>query len=461
MGLSHILLLALLAAQPNPNMPARLDLQASTLQPYVGEEVELRLEIELNAKPPPGQHPKLTIHWLTADFGWSMPFEKWRQSFANSSSSDPFLLNNEPAPIYPERLRADPKRGYHYVMTWKLVTPPVDEITEGRLNFSPVKLTVGGDSCESPPLSLQVRAVPPPLKQVSRINLGVGNFAMAAEVKPDDVLLGGDTLLTLKVRGRGALQSVPAPKPVALAESLKPQDFVLEPAGESWDPEARVRSFNYRLRPRRTELNSVPRIAYTCFDPGKGEYLSRATEPVPLRVRAGSSGRPSATRPNTPGETPARLSPIGDADELLQIARTWPNPWILALLVVVPPLMWAGLLVARWRVLRFNLGRRAGGLSAMAGRALGLVRRARQPEELAAIFTEFVRKRFPGQLAEPTCEELAESLARAGVPPAGVDQAVAWWRACSAARFGSPDAVPWEELKTNAALMIQRLDACP
>jgi hypothetical protein len=467
MGLS-ITLALLLAFQPPPaDASPRVELSASSLTPYVSEEVRLNVDLWLPLAQP-GDPPRLTIHWLKAEHDWSQQPEDWRRLYATQPGRGGVQLNDEPGLVFPERIFDDAAAGAsklgHFRLTWKLAAPTPDDVNQGRLRFGAVKMASGGKSLSSPPLELTLRPVPPSLKPIPRVNLGVGDFSMKAEVTPHSLRFGDETKLTLRVFGTGALQTVPRPTPAQLAEALRPGDFLLEPAGDGWNADRTEREFRYHLRPRRADLSELPRIPYTCFEPGRGTYAARATGPITLEIRPAADASPTPPRASSPTQFPDRLGPVTtDANELLTRPSTWPSFPVLLALGLGPPLVFAGFVLFRWRSLSSNWRAGFQGQSAAAQRALAALRRAdaAQPERLGVIVTRYLRARLHLTLPEPTPDELADHLSAVGIDGELRADLLQWWRDCIAGRFMTPDPVAVAELRRRALLLLPRLDRQP
>jgi len=458
-----ILILSSACCQAADNSVPSLELTASSERPFVGGQIQLALTIDLpgGAAGSAGL-PRLTIPWLEADYDWTMAPASWREKLQAHFSGQPVLINDDPRPIF-LRGKPSPATGgpvgtgsNRYKLTWSLAAPPIDDINQGVMRFAPVKLVFEGRTVLSRPLELRLRPVPAALRPIPRVNLGVGSYVIRSEVEPRTVDLGSEARLTLRVTGKGALRNILQPAPAQLAEALPPSDFVVSSAGESWSGDGTERRFHYQVKPRRLEIDQIPRISYTCFDPDREEWLQLAAGPVRITIRnpasAGSS-QPTAVT----GPVPERFR-FGDVSVALLGKRDWPvSPWLLLLVAGVPPLLW----LAFWFGLhRVGRSLQSAGATHAARRAIERLTGpdAPTPEGLVVIFLAFCRSRFRVTLSEPTGAELEHHLLQAGVARAVVDDAVRWWNDLAAARFSAGTTDGRTSLVEDAKSLIMALD---
>src|SRR5262249_35873796 len=140
---------------------AKLALRASAMQPYVGQIVQLRLEMDL----PTGQPTepfKLEIPWLMREFGfvWKTAPEQWLQQLFAKSEGVPVQVNGRPQPIrLPSRPSGNRQR---CELAWSIVIQDSDPTMRGRIEFAPVRLQTSQGAVTSNQLRLEVRKAPLP-----------------------------------------------------------------------------------------------------------------------------------------------------------------------------------------------------------------------------------------------------------------------------------------------------------
>ncbi len=207
---------------------------------------------------------------------------------------------------------------------------------------------------ESNAIDLDVRPLPPGAPGGRDGFAGtVGGMSIAAVLVPEEVPVGRSATLTVTVAGEGHLESLPAPRIrpggwSGAVEVLGPQSAPPDAPGLAV-PEARQRSWQYLLVPRRAGAWELPPVEVPYFDPETERYrVARASLPA-LRVRpavAVGAARVAATG--------ARATLPGTADGswtggwLGRWASRWHlPPWLLAAGLLAPPVALLVVLVRR------------------------------------------------------------------------------------------------------------------
>lgn len=445
----------------------RLRLHAPTLRPYVGQEIDLHLDVDIPKSLANEPAMQLEIPWLTAEFGfqWSFPPDQWLCRRAASNRGTSFQINSWPAPLRVKALSADAGKQVpgadRYRFTWKLIVKEADPLLPNRvITFEPVQLTVSQSMARSNALELAVQDLPVPHRQLPRLNLGVGAYRLeAVTVQHSNLVLGQETLLTLKLSGSGPLARVPRPKLAALPEFHR-DDFLIEDAGETWSDDKTARLFRYRLRPRHL-LEVVPAIPYTYFDPKIQDYQTGATKPAPLVVRPqeiAEAFRP----PYPPGQVPERLQLVPPNPDLLTQEAIWPKPVFLWLLLAVPPVLVAGLWLIRSRQ-RWESERPHRRWSRAAKEAFRLIHSSANGNEAVAdditqAVATYLHQRYRLEVTEPTPGDIEAPLQKAEVPAATIAQVSELLRACASARFAGANSIQNGELVQMAENVVQRLE---
>ncbi len=455
--LNLVLLSVQAPAEPRP----QLTLRASTTQPYVGQVVELQLQIDL---PPtlPSEPVKLQIPWLTREFGfvWQIPTEKWMQQLSPASQGVPAQINDWPQVVrLPSRQIGNAQR---CELTRTLIVQEPDPMTHGRIVFAAVQLQTTRGGGASKPLPLEVRKVPlpPPDLPGANLNLGVGDYHLEASIAPDTMAFGKAASLTLKVSGAGALGLLPRPKLTALPFFRDAKTLAVENGTDTLDADAKARAFCYQLHPRQPGTLTIPSIYYTCFDPAQEKYQTRSTAALLLTVRASASPSAKAAIRYPPGSVPERLR-LAPPDAALLDSPSWFSvfgcygPLVIAMLLILiihDINVW-------WREGRRGTSHHG----SLAGRrALAQLRQLKNDVEdaaVASVVVGFLSQRFQIGMAEPTLHEVAVVLRTADISEQAFETARSFYALLDARRFGPQDTTSASELRTRAERLIQELDA--
>jgi hypothetical protein len=159
----------------------------------------------------------------------------------------------------------------------------------------------------------------------------VGTLAARASADTRDVRAGDSIKFTVEWTGQGNLEYFRAPDPGAL-EAFR--GFRVYGATEEKSFERR--KVIYDLAPLSSDVQSIPALPLTFFDPARGSYETVATTPIPIRVRALEKGERLA-------DDERRFErDIADIDARAPVAGTsaeeghGEDRFLLAALVVVP-----------------------------------------------------------------------------------------------------------------------------
>lgn len=237
---------------------------------------------------------------------------------------------------------------------------------------------------ESNPIELDVRPLPPGAPGGRDGFAGtVGGMSIAAVLAPEEVTVGHSATLTVTVAGEGHLESLPAPRirPGAwdgAVEVLGPQSAPSDAPGLAV-PDARQRSWQYLLVPRRAGSWELPAVEVPYFDPETERYRVARTALPALRVRPAATGRTAEA-----AATGARATATGPADGswsgwLGRWASRWHlPPWLLAAGMLAPPVALLVLLVRR------RSGSPTAGESELSRERLDAALREERPRRAAA-----------------------------------------------------------------------------
>lgn len=132
----------------------------------------------------------------------------------------------------------------------------------------------------------------------------IGSFDFQVTAAPQTVEVGEPVTLTMEISGKGNFDRVSAPA---------------FPAGQNWksySPTSRFQSegssyegskiFEQAIVAKNSSPNSIPALSFSYFDPQRREYISSASSPLPLQIKA--TAKPQGPRPAAP-EQSSPLSP--------------------------------------------------------------------------------------------------------------------------------------------------------
>ena len=187
----------------------------------------------------------------------------------------------------------------------------------GQIVIEPAALVLplrrGDKRLKTKPLKLTVQPLPETGKS-PHFSGAIGEYQISAQAARGWVEAGSALMLSVRISGRGNIQTVTAPKlPPMSGVVVKGPNLV-----EDATPTSRV--YAYALIPARTGALRIPAIKYGYFDPNRAVYATAETTPIPISVR-----------PN-PNDT------IGDTD-----SSPWTR-WVILFAVVLVVLAVGGYL---------------------------------------------------------------------------------------------------------------------
>jgi hypothetical protein len=275
---------------------------------YVGQAIELRVGIEAAGERPQVVVPRVADAEVT-------PFRTDKDMLQRGATGIGEFVS--------ERI--------YYVFRFRIVAKRA-----GVLQIPPVTARLGERSGASPPLQVPVRALPATGRPAAFLG-GVGWFDQVdAEVQPETVRAGQDFEYRIRLLGPAARGSTRPPTlagldglPIALEVEPLPDEVVA-------DPPSRV--FRFRLRPTRAGEAVLPPVAIAYFEPRLGQYQTRATPGVPVRVVDVAAFDPSSLAYDS-STLAGVAAATATSDAVGQAApeRRWAGPWfaLLSGLIVV------------------------------------------------------------------------------------------------------------------------------
>ena len=110
----------------------------------------------------------------------------------------------------------------------------------------------------------------------------VGKYKIAAEATPSDMNVGDPITLTVKISGPPYLGNVQLP-PLATQNRLN-RDFKIPQERASGTVKRGAKVFTQTIRARHSEIERIPPIEFSYFDPESGRYQRAETEAIPISV---------------------------------------------------------------------------------------------------------------------------------------------------------------------------------
>lgn len=356
--------------------------------------------------------------------------------------------------------------------------------------LTPGEVTVGGASSEviigdifarrryvakAPPFTLDVRPVPTAGRPPEYEDGNIGRYDLAVELRPTKVRAGERVVLTLRVSGKGAVESVQAPDLPAL-EGAQVEPLPAADADRVEKTRAGVsgtRVFQWVIVPTEQGTLRIPPIRFGYFDPRAGRFAVASTEPLEVEVEGVA---PVAQTPN-PVATAAPDRELRDIRAESDLATHRPRPlarttwfWLViaaagALVLVVE--VWAWVVGRRRRNAdRIRVRKARSTAERYLREADGYARAGRTTEffaEVARALDRYCHDRFALSLKGRTHQAVRRDLADRGADEALADDLVTELENCDYARF-APVEMRAEEMRASldrARALIARLDRLP
>ena len=115
----------------------------------------------------------------------------------------------------------------------------------------------------------------------------VGDFQLTARIEDNNVIANQPFPLKIRFEGRGNAKLIDMP-PFQPPEGMELYDTQKDSKFFGWGTS--FKEFTVQLIPRRDGEFVIPTISASMFDPQSRKYVTRATEPLRLRVGAGAKG---------------------------------------------------------------------------------------------------------------------------------------------------------------------------
>jgi hypothetical protein len=282
--------------------------------------------------------------------------------------------------------------------------------------------------------------------------------AISATADPTHLHLDDWLVYTLRIEKLANAADVRRPDLNAINEFASA--FQIEDAATPIEPKG-ARLFRYRLRPRRSDVTSIPAFTFPYYDPNIAQppdqpgfpFRRARTEPIPIVV----------TKKTTPPLPPMPVEVPAFAESPATSAPVHVPAWAWWLAAALPPMVALGGCAA-WRALNpagARLARRRRSRAARAAlRALHSFDRHPPVDPAAVVWcvSGYLAERFdlPGVFRTPG--DLAGRLREAGADPATVSECQAFLHAADVARFAPRPDVTGEALIADAERLVRRLE---
>lgn len=198
------------------------------------------------------------------------------------------------------------------------------------------------------PLALprqELRVLPLPTNNVpASFNGAVGSFELSVSAGPTNVAVGDPITVKVQISGRGALQLL------ALPEQPGWKEFTVYPATARVETTDSLgvqgtKFFEQVVAPQSAQIQALPPLEFSFFDPNQREYRTLRHPATPLVVRPTATATPviAAARPGEPEPPPPVRDIVGIKQRLGAVATVQPplvlQPWFWGV-QMLPVLAW-------------------------------------------------------------------------------------------------------------------------
>lgn len=185
----------------------------------------------------------------------------------------------------------------------------------------------------SQPVKIKVKPLPVESRPAD-FSGAVGDFQVTARIEDNNIVANQPFALKIRFEGRGNAKLVDIP-PFQPPEGMELYDTQKEAKFFGWGTS--FKEFSVMLIPRRDGDFTIPSIGASMFDPQTKKYISRATEPLLVRVGAGAKATGQSQSFTGAGDTKSRRQARNSGPteprllEVFDPAPAWsPSRWTLA-----------------------------------------------------------------------------------------------------------------------------------
>jgi len=170
------------------------------------------------------------------------------------------------------------------------------------------------ENLRSEAITVEVSGLPVPPKDLAYTG-AVGEFEVISAVDRTDVKAHEAVKLTLKIEGLGNISNIETPK-IPLPEGFELYETKSQTKGKGGIGE---KVFEYLLIPRKPGDFTLPRIELGFFEPKRGDYVRKSTDPIRIHVNEGDPG--AENQPPARLETGAGIaSPTKDSKRIFGLS---------------------------------------------------------------------------------------------------------------------------------------------
>lgn len=441
----------------------RASLSASSEAPYVGQPIEIELEVLIES----GSSINNVVFTLPGlDERFSTQETRSRRGRRSRAG---FEFLGAPAEISVDQVTVDGQQFDRIRASRTIVGGEPGSATLGPgvwiCDFTPPRSRRGARvAVPSNELRIDVQGLPEEGRPSDFSGL-IGEYRISASATPTSVRIGDPIRFELTLEGPGDLRRVPAPE-IADMPGFDSGFRLANRDAERQLGDGRV-TFRYVVRAITDAIDAIPSVVLNSFDPASGEYALIETDPIPLEVQPskvvtavdGESFSKPATEAQRLESAPRTLAANREGAVLLEsggfeLADAVRSPLVIAM-VAAPPAAYFALLVAV--ALRRRGERQPVRIDAApaARRAAAELKRSPCPpaEAIRSAFVlyEALRSARPIEVVTP-----GEALERVRQEqPEIAERAAALLSACEASRFGGRADACNEQHRDEAVALLR------
>ncbi|TWT75079.1 BatD family protein [Allorhodopirellula solitaria] len=240
-----------------------------------------------------------------------------------------------------------------------------------------------------------------PIPQQNRPNDyrgAVGTYRILTDASPTSVDAGDPISLRIAIVGTGPMELIQSPPLAEMKKLTKDFKVPAEPlAGYARDD---TKFFSTTIRPRHADIDEIPPIGFSFFDPDTKQFETVFSEPIAISVdeaemlaldsivAGGGRTSPETEEATVAANLPDYTNQCGTA-VLARRQSSAPANWWWAF-VILPPIVFAGVAISKHRKTIGAWGRRI--LPAKKA-CLRAIDRARDENEIKHALAEFIQRR--------------------------------------------------------------------
>jgi tetratricopeptide (TPR) repeat protein len=270
----------------------RLEVAPAKTEVYVGQRVDLVVTLLVgNIRIRDLQYPVMTADGITVE-KFSQPDEGTR--VINGQRYHAVTLHTTMTPVRSGTIDLAASMTMTALTARRGMDPLFDQFFPGEGKTIEVR---------SDPTAITVRPLPDQGKPAD-FSGAVGAFEFTLSAKPTTVEVGDPITVRSEITGSGNLASVVPP---VLPPDDRYRAYDAQPVKGEDGAERRV--FEQVVLPKVTDLQQLPAVRFSFFDPDAGVYRTITRGPTPITVRAGGREKPEVVEANPPAAEAARPNP--------------------------------------------------------------------------------------------------------------------------------------------------------